>query len=506
MGMLAAALGGLASGEALAFLSHVRPPVAGLALLLAALFYGALRTVPRRAYLLSALFLLALAAGILRATFASTALPDAFAADLRHRVAYEGVVLGDPDVRDASVRIPVRVGQGGAHITVLGVMPPLTRAAVGDRVRITGTLLAAAPFATDGGRTFAYDKYLAARGISALVEYGSIRVEKAAPWWSVPAALARVKGWFLAGIGRALPEPAASLAGGIVVGGKSGLGTDLEAAFTRTGLVQIVVLSGYNVMIVAEWVMAACAALALSRGRAVAAGAAALLAFVGIAGFSATVLRAALMALLALSARATGKSYAAGRALLAVLILMLLWQPLLLLYDPSFALSATATAGLIWLGPRIEARLAFVAHAFWREASATTIAAQLAVLPLLLYETGNLSLVAIPANLLAAPMVPLAMAASAVAGIAGGTAGNAIPAIGTLAGVPAYLATSYLIALARGLSALPGASYVVGAFPFVFVLAAYAAFAAALSKRASMTGHLILAKKASRYFDFSAGR
>src|SRR4051812_33527064 len=100
--------------------------------------------------------------------------------------------------------------------------------------------------------------------------------------------LARVKHTFHDGLDRALPSPASSLAGGIVIGGKTGLGTKLTDAFTRSGLVQIIVLSGYNVMIVAEWAMALLAMLFLPRRVQYLAGGAALLLFVGIAGISAT--------------------------------------------------------------------------------------------------------------------------------------------------------------------------------------------------------------------------
>src|SRR6185369_1935498 len=129
-------------------------------------------------------------------------------------------------------------------------------------------------------------------------------------------------------------------------GGKSGLGNDLQQSFIRSGLIQIIVLSGYNVMVIAEWIMAMLRATKLSRRWSAAAGAFAILIFVGIAGFTATAIRAAIMALIALYARATGRTYAAGRALLFAVLLMLLWNPLYLVFDPGFGLSVTATAGL----------------------------------------------------------------------------------------------------------------------------------------------------------------
>jgi competence protein ComEC len=272
----------------------------------------------------------------------------------------------------------------------------------------------------------------------------------------------------------------------------------LQDAFTRSGLVQIIVLSGYNVMVVAEWTMALLGRLRLRRGVRAAAGAAALLLFVGIAGATATSVRAALMALIALYARATGKSYAASRALLVAVLAMLAWNPLFLAFDPGFDLSVAATAGLIWLAPRIEARLSFLADPFWKNAIATTLAAQLAVLPLLLYFTGNLSFVSIPANLAAMPLVPLAMGSSALAGIAGMLFGGFAPVVAALIGFPAYALTASLIFMANESAALPGAALLVSSFPFAFVLAAYGTLVYfASAKRFSTTLQLRFRKKAS---------
>ena len=135
---------------------------------------------------------------------------------------------------------------------------------------------------------------------------------------------------------------------------------------------------------------------------------------------------------------------------------------------------------------------------FWLQAIATTLAAQIAVLPILLYDTGNLSLVAIPANLLTMPIVPVAMALSALAGFAGILFGSLAPLLGIVLAFPAYLANWYLIFIARGSAALPFAAFTLPLFPFWLVLVAYAIliyFVA--SNRFSTTPQLMLAKKAS---------
>lgn len=494
MTILLSIVSGFATGIFLRSVLGEGWPVATFFVLLAIVCGGAAIRTPRRAYGACVFAFAFVALGMGRAWLSEGPPPPAFLAAVGHRVSYEGVVTSDPDLRDASARIAVSVRTGSAETAVLAVVPRTALAEVGDRVRVSGTLERPKAFADEDGRVFRYDAYLEKQGIRFLLSYGSIRVTRAAPWYSVPAALARAKHWFEGGLARALPEPYASLAGGIVIGGKSGLGKELQAAFVASGLVQVIVLSGYNVMVVADWVLAGLARTRLKRSSSAALAAAALLVFVGIAGFSATALRAALMAFIALYAKATGRSYAASRALLAVVFLMLLLNPLYLAFDPSFDLSVAATAGLIWLSSGLAARLGFVRNAFWREAIATTLAAQLAVLPLLLYETGTLSLVAIPANLLIAPFVPLAMAASAIAGIVGAL----LPPLAVFAGLPAYLAGAYLLAVARGAALVPYGDFALPAFPFALVVLAYAALVAiAASKRFSATVQLQFLKKAS---------
>jgi competence protein ComEC len=188
---------------------------------------------------------------------------------------------------------------------------------------------------------------------------------------------------------------------------------------------------------------------------------------------------------------------------------MLIWNPLYLVFDPGFGLSVTATAGLIWLSPIFEASILRARkrfgrgepnriQKFWIEAASTTLAAQTGVLPLLLYNTGNLSFVALPANLLVIAVTPLAMALAAVAGIGGVFFASSLSLIATLLALPAKLITSYIMFVAKQSAALPGAALIIPAFSFVWVLVVYAALVfIASSKRFSTTDQLTLAKKAS---------
>ena len=498
MGILVTIVGGFASGVFLRsiFIFGWQPIV--FSTLLAGLFVGAMMFgEARRVYSLAALFCIFIAFGMVRAHVADTPLPETFVSDLKHRVSYNGIVVSDPDVRDKNQRVQVRVSSGEESTVMLVVAPRSPSVMVGDSVRVSGTLALPEPFEGDTGRVFRYDKFLQRDGVRFMLNYAFVRIVSPAPWYSIPAALARVKRAFINGLQATLPEPHSSLAGGVVIGGKTGLGNELQDAFVTSGLVQIIVLSGYNVMVVAQWIMAALALTSLPKKWSSLAGAGAVILFVGIAGLSATAFRAALMALVALYARATGRTYAAGRALLVVIFFMLLWNPLYLVFDPGFGLSVVATAGLIWLAPIIE-NLISLKNAFWKNAIATTLAAQIAVLPLLLYDMGLFSTVAIPANLIAMPIVPLSMGLSVLAGFAGILFGSAAPVLGTLLAYPAYLTNSFLITLARESASLPLAALTLPPFPFTLVILAYAALIfIASSKRFSTTPQFMLEKNAS---------
>jgi competence protein ComEC len=496
MNVLLSATAGLVCGIALRSHFEIGWELVLFAAIIAALFLGAAFFAPRTAYVLSGIAVLFFGVGLWRMANTDTPPPSAFWRDIRQKISYEGVVAADPDLRDTNQRVQVRVSRDRQTTTILAVAPRSTRVAVGDTVSIYGMLLPPSPFETESGRTFRYDKFLEKDGVRFIMNYATLHVLKPAPWYSLPVAFAKIKHAFLDGLTRALPEPHASLAGGIVIGGKTGLGNELNDAFIKSGLVQIIVLSGYNVMIVAEIILSLVALTALPKRIQYAVAALAIVTFVGIAGASATALRAALMAIIAIFARATGRTYAAGRALFAAIILMLLWNPLYLVFDPGFGLSVSATAGLIWLSPLIETKLKHITSAFIKNAIATTLAAQIAVLPLLLYSMGTLSWVALPANILIVPIMPIAMGAAALAGLFGMTLGTLVPMLAPVAGFPAYVLTEILLQVATISASLPGAATTIPPFAFSIVLFVYAALAL-IANRASRTFQFKLSRNAS---------
>ncbi|HEV7121490.1 MAG TPA: ComEC/Rec2 family competence protein [Candidatus Paceibacterota bacterium] len=427
-----------------------------------------------RLFALTGIVSLSAAFGIWRASIAPMSALPAFDTLFGTKVSLEGTIVAPPDMRESSDRLTVQLERNGAKMRIIASAPLTAAFHVGDRVRVSGTLAPPAPFDSDGGRIFRYDQFLAKDGIFGVVQPAQAAVigRDPDPWLSFLRFLQSIKDAFDTATEQAIPQPESALAIGIIAGGKQGLGMRLLDAFTIAGMLQIVVLSGYNVMIVAEGVLAALRAVPKRAALVIAAAVISL--FVLAAGAGSSAVRAGIMALLALTARGTHRSYDVLRSLFAALVLMLLWNPLLLAFDPGLQLSFMATLGLVLLSKPIELRLVWIGSPMLREMLATTLAAQIAVLPLLLYQSGNLSLVAIPANVLAMPVLPAAMALSAIAAACAFVCNSFVPMLSLIAGIPAYVLLAYVIGIAEYSARIPYANIILPAFPAWWLVPAYA--------------------------------
>ncbi len=185
-------------------------------------------------------------------------------------------------------------------------------------------------------------------------------------------------------------------------------------------MVHIIVLSGYNISIIADSSLKLIGYLPIAKVFRTLLATGGILLFAILTGASATVVRAAIMGILLLWARETGKIYQALAALIFAAFLMTLVNPKVLRFDASFQLSFLATAGLIFLVPRLEKYFKWFPN-FWkfREHLLATISTQIFVLPLLLSLGGTFSWATIPANLLILSAIPSTMFFGFISGLAG---------------------------------------------------------------------------------------
>lgn len=392
---------------------------------------------------------------------------------LGQTVVLEGVIKREPEQRERNVHLYVETEHG-----LILVMAEKGDWQYGDRVQVSGKLEKPQPFETDLGRVFDYRGYMLARGVSYMIGLATVEKLDSNQGFFVFSYIFTFKQAFMESLERALPSPQVGLGEGVLLGVKRALGEDLEEAFRRTGIIHIVVLSGYNIMIVVAFILYVLRRF-LNRRLQIVFGILGIIAFAVMVGLGATVVRASIMAGLLLLAGLAGRTYLALRGLFIAGALMLLWNPHLLAFDVGFQLSFLATLGLILVSPHLQERLNLVPEKFRvREFLIATLATQLSVLPLLLYQMGEFSVMAVIVNVLVLPMVPLAMLLTFLTGMVGFVSLS----LSMLIGYAANWSLLYIIVVAEWFGALPFAAFSVPAFPVWMIFVGYALLAIVLWK------------------------
>lgn len=389
------------------------------------------------------------------------------------KITVAGKVVADPDARDATLHAEIDVETiDGVQMRgkLIAFFPPDTELEYGEVVIAKGTLRMPDVFETETG-VFDYPHYLQAHGISAMVT--SARVVSATPAQpSILGSLFVLKHAFNTSLDKVFVPPCGALLDGIILGERRGIPPDLERAFIVSSLIHIVVLSGHVLTLIADAIMRTLSFLPNKMKYPL--GAVCIVLFVLMVGASSTAVRAGIMALIGLLARFHHRDAVALRSLGIAAGAMALWNPAVVLWDPSFILSVLATFGLIVYSPVIEKWLTFVPKIFeLRSIAASTLSVQVFILPMLLYYTGTLSFLALPANLLALPVLPWAMLAGFIAG-----ALNLIPGtVGLmLAFVPAFFAqlfVRWIVYVAETTASIPYAATTIVTFPLWAALLCY---------------------------------
>lgn len=246
---------------------------------------------------------------------------------------------------------------------------------------------------------------------------------------------------------------ARALVPALVDGDDSGVPADLAADFRTSGLTHLLAVSGTNLTLVVGFLLLVGRWCGVRGYAAIAVGLLGTAAFVLLARPEPSVLRAAAMGLVALAGLGAGGRRRGVRALsLAVLVLVLIdpW----LSRSIGFVLSVVATAGILVLSPRWSAALSRWLPTPLADALAVPMAAQVACTPVVAAFSGQVSIVAVGANLLAGP----AVGPATVLGLLAGALALLWDAAGHLVGHAAAAMVWWIATVARHGARLPGAS------------------------------------------------
>ncbi len=198
-----------------------------------------------------------------------------------------------------------------------------------------------------------------------------------------------------------LPEPQASLLSGIVLGSKSKLEKGLYQKLQDTGMLHVVVASGYNLTVISQhpvnflswWI---------GRKPALIAGWILIWTYAFISGAQPPIIRAALIVSLVYLAQFLGKKFSTSRALTAVFIMMVIWDPSLL-ENISFQLSFGAITGILLFSSLIAQKIKLP---ILNSVLAESLGSQLVVLPIIAWHFSRISPLSPIINILLLPFVP----------------------------------------------------------------------------------------------------
>ncbi|MET9310656.1 ComEC/Rec2 family competence protein [Kribbella sp. NPDC003505] len=271
------------------------------------------------------------------------------------------------------------------------------------------------------------------------------------PWWLRAAERVR------AGLRDAVadePEDVRGLVPALVMGDVSGVSADLDADFRTTGLTHLSAVSGTNLTLLLAFVLPVARLIGVRARGLTVVGLLTVVVFVVLARPQPSVLRAAAMGLIALAAMTGGPGQRRAVRSLSGAVIALLLLDTSLARSPGFALSVLATAGIILLGPGWRNALSKWLPGWLADAIACPLAAQLACTPIVAWLSGEVSLVAVAANMLAGPTVgPATILGFVTAGIAL-VSSELAQVVGWAAGWPAR----WIILVAREGADLPGAA------------------------------------------------
>ena len=235
-----------------------------------------------------------------------------------------------------------------------------------------------------------------------------------------------VRDWFAGRVRAHVPESESALGLGFLLGLRRAMPTELSDNLKIAGLTHIVVASGYNLTILVR--LARRLFAKRSKYLAMLSAAVMIISFMAVTGLSPSMSRAGLVAGLSLAA------WYYGRTIHPLVLLPVSAAITLLISFASFA-------GVIMLAPLLHSY--FFGNkepGAFRQILIETLSAQIMTLPLLMMSFGVISNVALIANMLILPFVPLAMLLTFISGVM-----VFVPIIGVLIAIPTTWLLGYMI-------------------------------------------------------------
>jgi competence protein ComEC len=375
-----------------------------------------------------------------------------------------GTVIKEPEIKSNSTKLTVKTEKEKILVSI-GSYPQYF---YGDVLRVHGKLQEPKVF-----DEFNYKNYLAKEGICYVSYWPKIEIMERNKGNPIFGAILKFKNKTTDTIEKIMPFPEVSLLEGIILGNRQIFSENLKNALNITGTSHIVAISGMNIVIISEIMMFVLIALGLWRKHAFWFVLALIFLFILMVGAPASAVRAGIMGAILLYAQKIGRISNAARIMVFAAAIMLVFNPLLLRYDVGFQLSFLAVFGLIYIKPIFDEltlkRIKKEELNGLLQIITTTLAAQIAVLPVLIYNFGRISFISPITNILIVPFIPFLTVIGLI--FIGGTIIWGF--LGKILLWPAYLGIAYVLKTIEWFSKVPWAAKQIQNIHWLFLVGYY---------------------------------
>lgn len=329
------------------------------------------------------------------------------------KITIAGYVAKEPDVRSNNTKLTIQTEQGRVLVTTR----KYPGYKYGDELIITGELEAPTVF-----EDFNYQGYLAKDGIYSVMYYPKIEPTGKNHGGFFYKTIYSFKNKMKQAVEKSMPLPEVAILEALTLGNKKSLTENLKEQLNITGTRHVTAISGMHIIILIKALMILLIGIGLWRGQAFYFALALMILFIIMVGAPASAIRAGIMGGILLFAEKIGRLNNSGRAIVFAGAVMLAINPLLLKFDVGFQLSFLAVLGIVYIKPILDGWVAKITKKqeikFWVNFITMTLAAQIATLPILVYNFGRISFISPLANVLIVPLLPYIMGAGFIFSLA----------------------------------------------------------------------------------------
>ena len=320
---------------------------------------------------------------------------------------------------------------------------------IGDKVTVSGKIKV--PIRYNNPGQIDTVMLLRCQGITAQLSAGKQGVHvESVEGYGFLRKISDIRAYYLRSMEQVMPKEDAAAIFAMLFGGYAGIKEGLVEAFTTTGIVHILSVSGSHISLLAATMVWLCGLFRLPLSLAYVMVIGSIVIYSVLAGCVPPVIRSAIMGGLTFMALAMGREKDARRILTLTGLVMLFISPLLL-FHISFQLSFSATAGLLYLGPILRAKLEKLPELI-KGGMSITLAAQFSTLPFLAWYFNQVSISSLLSNVTVVPIVEFMI----MLGLFGGIAGLIIPFMAKLVFVFDSLLLGIVYEMTRWMAKLPG--------------------------------------------------